>query len=64
MAGIADDTQQWFWSEEWQAAEREVDAHLEAGRVRTFQGAEEAIRFLRGYCGEDSSLWRGELLEE
>jgi hypothetical protein len=64
MSEVADDAQDWFWSEEWQAAEREVDADLEAGRVRTFQSADEAIRFLRRYCGEDFSLWRGELREE
>ncbi|MCJ7619369.1 MAG: hypothetical protein MUP64_04020 [Anaerolineae bacterium] len=64
MSEVAENTQEWFWSEEWQAAEREVDADLEAGRVHTFQSADEAIRFLRRYSGEDSGLWRGQVPEE
>jgi len=64
MSQGADDTQDWFFSQAWQAAEREVDADLEAGRVHEFQSADEAIRFLRRYCGEDSGLWRGRLSEE
>ena len=51
MSDVADDTQEWFWSEAWQAAEREVDADLEAGRVYAFHSADEAIRFLRR-CSE------------
>jgi len=54
MSEVADDAQDWFWSEEWQAAEREVDADLEAGRVYAFPSADEAIRFLRR-CSEAGS---------
>jgi len=28
--------QEWFWTEKWQAAEREVEADLAAGRFETF----------------------------
>ena len=64
MSEVADGTQEWFWSEEWQAAEREVDADVVGGRVHTFRSADEAIRFLRRYSGEDSSLWRGQVPKE
>lgn len=30
--------QRWFWSERWQAMEREVDAHVAAGRVTVVEG--------------------------
>ena len=30
--------QRWFWSERWQAMEREVDAHVAAGRVTVVDG--------------------------
>ena len=28
--------QEWFWSEEWQAAERQAEADIAAGRVQVF----------------------------
>ena len=37
----------WFWSKEWQEAEREVDAHVKAGRVKKARSAEELIRELK-----------------
>jgi hypothetical protein len=64
MSEVAGDSQEWFWSEQWQAAEREVDADLEAGPVHSFRSADEAIRFLRCHSGEDSTLRRGQLPEE
>jgi bifunctional DNA-binding transcriptional regulator/antitoxin component of YhaV-PrlF toxin-antitoxin module len=33
--------QRWFWTERWQAMEREVDAHLEAGRVTVSDGPDD-----------------------
>jgi bifunctional DNA-binding transcriptional regulator/antitoxin component of YhaV-PrlF toxin-antitoxin module len=30
--------QRWFWSERWQAMEREVDEHVSAGRVTVVDG--------------------------
>ena len=40
--------QAWFWSKEWQAAEREADADIKAGRVKKARSAEEMIRSLKG----------------
>jgi len=37
----------WFWSKEWQEAEREVDAEVKAGRVKKARSAGELIRTLR-----------------
>jgi len=37
----------WFWSDRWQEAEREVDEHLKAGRVKRTRSIEELIRTLR-----------------
>ena len=31
-----DPSQAWFWTPEWQAGEREADADIAAGRVRSF----------------------------
>jgi len=38
--------QEWFWTEEWQAAEREVEADLEAGRLDTFDTMEKFMASL------------------
>ncbi len=35
--------QAWFWTEEWQAGEREAEADLAAGRYDTFDTMEELI---------------------
>ncbi len=32
--------QRWFWTERWQAMEREVDRHVEAGRLITHDDAD------------------------
>ncbi len=44
---VIDATQAWFWSPEWQAAEREADADRAAGRVETFASGEALIGALR-----------------
>jgi AbrB family looped-hinge helix DNA binding protein len=50
---LIDKSQAWFWSEAWQAAEREAEADIQAGRVHKFPNAEEAIAFLhRRTAGE------------
>jgi len=36
-----------FWTREWQEGEREADADLAAGRVRTFKSAKQAIKRLK-----------------
>jgi hypothetical protein len=35
--------QEWFWSEEWQAAEREAEADLVEGRFETFDNDEDFL---------------------
>jgi bifunctional DNA-binding transcriptional regulator/antitoxin component of YhaV-PrlF toxin-antitoxin module len=38
--------QAWFWTERWQAMEREADADIRAGRVTTVEGVNELIGHL------------------
>jgi hypothetical protein len=38
--------QAWYWTPEWQAAEREADQDIQNGRTRRFADAKEAIAFL------------------
>jgi antitoxin MazE len=38
--------QAWFWTERWQAMEREADADIAAGRVAVVQGVDELIAHL------------------
>ena len=38
--------QEWFWTEEWQAAEREAEADLEAGRYEAFDTLEKFVASL------------------
>lgn len=44
MAVPAD--QAWFWTDRWQAMEREADADIAAGRVTVVDGATELIAHL------------------
>ena len=39
--------QAWFWTREWQEAEREVDEDIKAGRVKKAKSVEELIRTLK-----------------
>jgi len=39
--------QEWFWSEAWQAAEREVEGELAAGNFETFDNMEDFLRDLK-----------------
>lgn len=39
--------QAWFWTKEWQDAEREVDADVKARRVKKAKSVEELIRALK-----------------
>ena len=38
--------QRWFWSERWQAMEREADEHVAAGRVTVLDGPEALFEHL------------------
>jgi predicted transcriptional regulator len=39
--------QEWFWTEAWQAAEREVEADLAAGNYETFDTMEDFLKDLK-----------------
>jgi hypothetical protein len=39
---VAED-QVWFWSDEWQAGEREAEADIAAGRVRAFDSMDDLL---------------------
>ena len=41
--------QRWFWTERWQAMEREADEDIAAGRVVTFDGIDEFIGHLESH---------------
>lgn len=43
---LDDDDQSWFWTPEWQEAEKEADEDIAAGRVHTFDTVDDAISFL------------------
>lgn len=38
--------QAWYWTEEWQAGEREAQADIEAGRTKRFDTVEELMKDL------------------
>src|SRR3972149_1667184 len=45
---LIDPSQGWYWTKEWQEAEKEVDEEVESGEVSpTFQTAEEGIEWLK-----------------
>jgi hypothetical protein len=39
--------QSWFWSEEWQSGEKEVEEYIEKGEVETFNSMEDFLRTLQ-----------------
>jgi hypothetical protein len=41
-----DPEQAWFWTDEWQAKEREADADIKAGRVTRSESEEDFLRSL------------------
>lgn len=43
-----DADQAWFWSDRWQAMEREVDQHIAAGEVTTHGSVDELLQALDG----------------
>jgi len=38
--------QSWYWTPEWQAAEKEADEDISAGRINRFKNVNNAIKFL------------------
>ncbi len=45
---IIDKSQAYFWSREWQEAEKEASEDIKSGRVETFETAEQLIKDLDG----------------
>ncbi|MBI1882143.1 MAG: AbrB/MazE/SpoVT family DNA-binding domain-containing protein [Chloroflexi bacterium] len=43
---VVDRAQAYFWTERWQAGEREAQADLEAGRTHRFEDIDEVLDFL------------------
>lgn len=44
---LVDANQQWFWTEEWQAGEREAQAEIDADKVKHFDSMNEFLDDLR-----------------
>ena len=45
---IVDKSQAYFWSKDWQEAEKEANEDIKSGRVKTFETAEQLIKDLDG----------------
>ena len=45
---LIDKSQAWYWTKEWQEAERQADEDIAAGRVKEFDNIDDAIADLRG----------------
>jgi len=43
---LVDKNQAYFWTQEWQEAEREASEDIKTGRVKTFDSTEELIKDL------------------
>ena len=43
---LVDKNQAYFWTKKWQEAEKEASEDIKAGRVKTFDSAEELIKDL------------------
>lgn len=41
---------EWFWSEEWQVGEREVDEQIKRGEVYSYETMDEAIKALHNHA--------------
>ena len=46
MKKLSDASQAYFWTEEWQAGEREASAEIATGQTRRFPSVEALIRDL------------------
>jgi antitoxin MazE len=43
---LIDKSQAWYWTKEWQEAERQADEDIAAGRVKEFDNVEDLIKDL------------------
>jgi AbrB family looped-hinge helix DNA binding protein len=50
---LIDKDQTWFWTQDWQAAEREAEDDLRTGRVKAFETLDELIADLDADETED-----------
>ncbi len=55
---LVDKEQAWFWTRRWQEGEREAEEDIGAGRVHSFDNADEAIAFLHKRAKKSSSAGR------
>jgi hypothetical protein len=47
QSGATDSSQAWFWSDRWQAMEREADADIFAGKLRRFNDVDGLLSELK-----------------
>lgn len=45
-AGLVPEEQKWWWTEKWQAGEREVDVALKEGETKEFENVNDLIKDL------------------
>jgi len=45
--GVLDDNQSWYWTSQWQTAEKEADEDVATGRVYHYDNVDELMRALR-----------------
>lgn len=45
---LIDKSQAYFWTKEWQEAEKEANEDIKAGRIKTFDTVEELLKDLDG----------------
>ncbi len=45
----------YFWTREWQQGEREADEDIKAGRLISFDNADDAMEYLRNLANEDDA---------
>ena len=55
IKGPIDPDQAWFWTPEWQAGEREADAHIAAGRGTRYHSDEEFLAALDERSGSSDA---------
>jgi len=49
QAGLIDQDQRWWWTEEWQKGERKAQRNIETGRVsKVYDNPDEALQALKG----------------
>jgi hypothetical protein len=51
---VLDEDQSWYWTPEWQAAEKEADKDITAGRVHQYDNVDDLIKSLHEQCNRTS----------